>query len=594
MATILDGSKGFPGGMDASREPDDLQPSQVAKMVNCLIPDTGEKIRQRFAYAACNAEIDGLTQAQQTVWLTGHVQGVGWYVSNGRPLQLVVISGWVFELREVMRNRFRVTVRNGNDRNNESLTKAWVITIPGGAIVNDGQSLPLYIRESEARRTIPSSNEIGVGRMGVYCQNRLFYVDEFGTSIFVSTFQNPIDLSEGVSANIRTIVAPEDTESITAIGRIQAVNRDVNGGELVFSTQRNVYSVDVRGALSDWDSIETGLGKARLFVPNVGATSPYSFEGFNANLYYRTREFGIANLRDQQRSFTSTDYTVNNSFEVDLWLDRDTEWMLDQCYSVGYGGRLFTTVAPQLTEEGYVYWNGLIVLNPDPIYAGRERIPRRYEGLWIGVQPWALNKTIDPNGETAMWIFSRDTDGQNRVYRMEDQQDYDIDYTGAAKEIVRVIETRGFDFGKPFSPKQMNHRQYGISGIRRDVTICAFTRTEGYGQWESIETRDFKALSCCYTATGGVRAKALKPQSRKRVILNEEPPTDAREPAEYSGRSFISRQYRFEITGACDFGDFIVGADDKQSEMERNSTRTEDSATELVYEEPSDYFYSIT
>lgn len=66
------------------------------------------------------------------------------------------------------------------------------------------------------------------------------------------------------------------------------------------------------------------------------------------------------------------------------------------------------------------------------------------------------------------------------------------------------------------------------------------------------------------------------------------------QPAEYAGRIFLSRQYRFDILGACDFGDLILEAEDKEREMVRQTTEIEETPTELAYVEPSDYAHTIT
>lgn len=539
-----DGNADFSGGMDASRQPHLIEKNRYYRGCNVVIKRSGARLANRSGIH--HQKIKGEPLAVNT-YLNGNVQGAGWYYDGTEIVLIKVVDGYIIELRPTD-NGFYATVLNRADPNNKYSPQAWVTTIPNGCIVNDGYKLPYYIsRRYGNRRSRPDDNEIGVGQMGVYVQNRFFYVDEFGDTIKFSDFSNPISIQSSIDANLIGFRAPEDDDRITAIGQ-QKVQLDyIEGGVLAFATPKNFYSVDVRGEISSWEKQNTTLGKIQQTIPGLGATSANSFEPFNSNLYFRTPDFGLMSVRQSQYQFVQDDDFVGQTIEIDYWFNNDTSDLLDQCYTKSYKGRLYTTIAPQLTPDGNVYWAGMVTMNPDPTY-GSEKLPRRFEGIVTGVRPRALTVTRGVNFDTAFYIDSYDSDGKNRLYRIVDNSDYDLNHRGQKIEIESWFETRAYDHGNFFVPKEPTYRAYGIQDIKRDVEVSIYSRPERQGSWERFHNVVHKTPPPNRSDKGCFTPLSISREFRNRVVCKQES-ENCNRAIGLAGKQYFIRQDRFEFKG---------------------------------------------
>lgn len=421
--------------------------------------------------------------------------------------------------------------------------------------------------------------------MMTFVQNRLFYVNEDSNFIYASDYGNPISLRDAYANNIFGFATPDASDRITAIGFQKGLSRDINGGELVFSTRDAVYSADVRGALSDWGTGD-GIGVARLMLSGVGAVSPYSFTNFNTNLWFRSPD-GIVGFKQNQFQFVNEDSVLNSSIEVQPTLERDTPWALDQCQSVNWKNRLITTTAPAINEDGYVFWQGMMVMSPNPkVRPDTRAVDKRYESIWTGVRPWSLS----PQGDK-LFIDSHDVDGFNRMYVMSEDFTYDKDSTGQIVEIEGFIETRSFDFKSRFQPKRMSHRQLGLYGLYRDVELRSSAREGAYGNWRAFDQRTFKVKTNCDHEGAGWDTSNYQPQSRQYVRLPSEGRNEEPAIGDSNGDTFLDMQYRFDFRGHLEFGEMVVEAKEESPNM--STTPEETEKTGLIYTPTSDYKYSI-
>lgn len=578
---MIDGQTSFAAGIDQSRQPQLIGPANYAGGVNVYVPFNSERIKTRPGIHHCVLEFPG-DKGARTIYETGHVQGLGKYRHKGVDYHVRVVSGYVFEFVETRYGVLSGRIRNRGFPNSGRRTKAWVCAVPGGAIINDGQSLPIYITPTESRRTCPDCcKEIGVGRMMAYVQDRLFYVNEESNFIYASDYRDPLKLNEAYANNIFGFALPDANDAITAIGYQKSLARDVNGGELVFSSADNIYSADVRGALSDW-GMGDGLGVARLVLAGVGATSPYAFTNFNTNLWFRSPD-GIVGFKQIQSQFVQEDSILSSSAEVQPLLANDTQWMLDQCQSVNWNNRLVTTVTPSLSDEGYVFWNALLVMSPSPTTGPDRFVGKRFDGLWTGVRPWGMISVGD-----RMFIDSHDEDKVNRIYMLVEGTDYDTNSRGQQIEIEGHIETRSYVFEKPFTPKVGVRRQLGLYNITRDVVTRTLTREDATGEWREFDRRDFLVKSRCDDASD---MNNFQPQDRRYLTLPDEGFRNTPSIGDVNGQMFYHRQYRWEFKGSAELGEIVVEA--KDSGATWVPTPKESSKTGLVYELPDDYRYSI-
>ena len=532
---LPDGNSSWLGGMDASLEPSQIRQDQYYRGCNVLIPRSGGGIKNRGGLHHQQMVFED--KGQQEIYENNPIQGEGWFFVRGEIILLACVSGYVFQFRKSSEGVFNACIVNPSARMSRGARTVWFTQIPEGAILNDAINLPLHITRNASSR----ATGLTPGSMGVYVQRRFFYVDPERKYIQASDYNNPLSIANSSATNIHGFDVPQNEYSITAIGRQKHVLEYIEGGVLTFSTENDIYSVDVRGAREDWEVASTNRGKVGEALTSIGATSPFSFESYNTNLYFRTFDYGVCDLRRSQFQFTGEEDFVSQSIEIDYWLENDTEWMLGQCYTRRYKNRLYTTIAPELTDDGYIYWNGMVVFHPNADNrTDRDRHSRRFEGIVTGVRPWCITVTQRQAKITEMFIHSYDHDGKNRMYKYVDNADYDVKHTGERIEIESWIETRGYDYGHREEIKETVKRWYRIADLKRDTKVELYTRPENDGEWLHQYGIVHRITSCCRQGKDCFTPMAIKPQDRKRVNVSEEPDNPNNHPSAMGGSQFCA------------------------------------------------------
>lgn len=580
---LTDGTVSWVGGMDTSRHPSDIAEIQYSKACNVIIPSSLGGICSRFGIHCIQLKFEN--EQTRSIYEHGEVQCEGWFEKNNIMHLVALVSGSVLLFLPVSSGVYEVTNLTKARANIQKSGPAWCSRVPGGCIINNGFDLPIFINGSTAKRLHEKKGELGIGRMGIYMHHRFFYVDQSGTQIYASDFMQPTKFTlEGT--NIFGFMCPDAGETITAIGKQKTITGTVEGGGLVWSSSRDIYSVDVRGTRSEWANQGSRVGKVGETVPGFSACSPYSFESFNTNLYFRTQQFGVVDLRQAEYQFANFDTLSGQSIEASYYLENDTEWMLNQCYTRACNGRLFTTVAPELHESGGVYWNGILSMHPSAMQSNQGNIPRRFESVFTGVRPWCLTVTHPYASKDRLFIHSHDKDGINRLYMMDELSRYDVDHSGAIKPIEGFIETRAYSFRSSMSLKQTEKRFYSLGEMPDSVNIKLFSRPEGQGEW--FHQWNENHLICRSEVKDNVFTPVVSyPQSRSLVSFSSENFTRC-----YSfSDKFFAVQYRIEFTGPIKLDSIAILATQKPVDVTTYSKET--TCKTLTYEYRPDFNYSI-
>jgi len=580
---LSDGTVSWVGGMDTSRHPSNISEIQYSKACNIIIPNSLGGVRSRFGIHCAHLEFENNTT--KNIYRKGVVQAECWFKKNNIIFLAALVDGYVLLFRRQTKTLFTVTNLTKRRRNIKTHGQAWGIPIPGGCIFNNSFDLPIFVNESRAKRLHESKGELGIGRMGVYLQHRLFYVDQSGTQIRASDYMHPTKFTrEGT--NIIGFMCPDAGESITAIGKQKSIIGTVEGGNLIWSSDRDIYSADVRGTRSDWANQGSSVGKTTETVPGFSACSSYSFESFNTNVYLRSSQFGMVDIRQAEYQFANYDTLSNQSVEASYYFDNDTDWMLDRCYTRACNQRLFTTVAPELHENGGVYWNGMLSMFPASVQVNQGSIPRRFESVFTGVRPWCMTVVKSSASIDELFIHSHDKDGINRLYLMDESTDYDTDHSGKLREIEGFVETRAFTFSNALTLKQTEKRFYSLGQMPRTVKIKLFSRPDGQGEWFSQWTADH--LICRNKIENHVfTPKSSKPQARPLVSFSSE----KFERCYPSTTKFLSIQYRVEFTGPIQLDSIALVA--SAQSMDTTTTSRETECKIMTYNFKPDYSYSI-
>lgn len=583
---VSDGNVSWVGGMDTSRSPVEIAEVQYSRAANMVIPRSLGGVRVRPGYI--HQQLTFTSIEGRDIFLNGELQAEGWFYVGINVYLVAVVDGVVFRLRRVTQSAFMVEDLNINDRNSSGVRDAWVSRIPDGCIINNDVDLPLIVKSNSVRRSKGQlEGEIGIGRMGVYVQNRFFYVTKGGRGLRFSNFLNPIGMTEGRLAGIDRFVPPEDGDEITAIGKQKVMLEYVTGGALVFSTRRNIYSIDVRGDIISWRVLGTRVGKVTESVESISASSAYSFESFGSNLYFRNYSFGICDLKQSQYQFTQFDTTVNQSIEAAYWMENDTEHMLHKCYTRAWQSRLLTTVSPEQDATGRIFFHGILCYHPDATYQNREAVPRRFESVFTGLRVVAMTSVAVPKKRDQLFVYSYDPDGVNRLYMLDEKTDCDINHRGEKVEIEGWIEFRAYAFGSKLSMKKSQAIFYHTQQLTRDVHLEFFARNQSAGQWTSYATVDH-LIKHINIDKGVFKPIPLRPQVRGPINLTTEDLSKCSD----SGASYLHIQDRVEFKGPIHFDNFIRVANPAPFDRTSNEKETKKKALEFSYR--IDYGYYIS
>lgn len=522
----VDGSVDFSGGMDFYTNPSLLAQNQSVYNVNCQIKDSkiGISTRPGFREISLNFE----KEEHEEIYRDGNIQGDGSYYNGFQIVLVVSVDGYIFEFKPTGENSFDVRLVSVGLRNNPKIRNVYISPVPFGCIINDGESGPIYGFRGSYER-VRGKYAIGAGLMGIYLQNRFFYVLPDRKQIYASTIVNPTSLEEAYLNNIFGFRLPEDQDFLTAIGQQKFINKNASGGVLTFASNNAIYSADARGPRAQWGTQgANGTGFVSNSIPELGAVSGYSFEPLNGNLFYRNSTLGVLSLQYAQFQFVNEDTTENLSFSASKIFDNDHPKFLDSCYTKAHNRRLYTTVSPSLRGGG-IYWNGIVVMHPQ-----NDKI--RFDSIYTGIRPWTIHTTKDQFGFKKLYVHSYDYDGVNRLYALDDKIDYDITSKGKS-EIESQILTRCYSFKNPIARKKASGQFYSIGDLSRTANVNISSRNSDVGELKQIWDTDHLIKECCIQKGCFVNTNVFA-QSREVVPVPENIPGD-----------FHFRQDLFKIKG---------------------------------------------
>jgi hypothetical protein len=523
-----DGYVDFSGGMDSYTSPSTIQKNQYVCSVNMRlnVGKRGISTRQGFREIKLNFK----NKKEEELYRSNPITGCGYYLNNSSIVQMVSCSGRMLELREV--SKWEYDVRLVNVENNPKIQKTYFSSVPDGLIINDGESTPIYAQKLSYRRT--NTDEIGAGFAGVFVQNRFFYVSSDRKKVIASSYNNPTSLEEARLNNFDGYFIP-DNNFITAIGEQKTLSKDSQGGSLVISSYKNIYSVEVSSPMSQWGSGNSGVVSGDIY--DIGAVSQNSFLSLNGNVYFRSRSLGLVSLQYLQYIFNNQDIIEKQSYGGDLLFNNDESAFLESCHSVKYKNKIYTTVSPDMSGYG-VYWNGMLVCKPE------QKGLIKYESLYTGVRPWCLCQVDDVYGEEFMYIHSFDHDDVNRMYILDDNADMDYSIGKKPKEIESKLFTRMMSFDNGFAQKKPDQQFYSLSEMSRDVCIEISTRKTSNTSFSNIFSTTHKNY----------------PMSiEKGIFVNTNESYGSRDAVPFSDSSgqFLLKQDLIKILGYCNIDSIL-------------------------------------
>lgn len=545
-----DGFVSVEGGVDSGKSPSILQPNQIAWAVNATV--RGGFLASRPGFE--KIELTFVDSDTQDNFEDGRFQGAGTYrTRTGRTYLCASINGRFFTVN--LNADYLVEDRSiSGDLNSPNQLKVWFKQAEYWLILQDNQSRAILWDGSTPRRA--AANEVPVGGPMTYGKGRLWvangtsYVggdlawtdDALGAGSIIKFTENTF-ISEGGAFNVPS----QDGSSITALSFAANLDTSLGDGDLLVFTNSDVFAFDAPLDRTTWKDLNYPIQRFALL--DYGSYAHDSIARVNGDVFFRSRD-GIRSLAYARRDFTARWGNTPISSEVDRALRYDTEHLLYAASAVNFDNRLIMTVQPQFSNHG-VYHRGFAVMDFDLISGMGQRFPPAWEGVWTGIRPLQVVKTI-VNGTERCFTFALNADNVIELWEITKSAPFDWD--GSEDVAVRWnFETRSMGFSSAFESKKLEGADFWLDGMQGTIDITAKYRADQNPCWTTwAYASDCATYKDCATGDECHVPAVLRPQVRNRIALPK-PPDDADTLNGTLSRFGGEFQFRFEIAGRCKF-----------------------------------------
>jgi hypothetical protein len=458
------------------------------------------------------------------------------------------------------------TILNFWDTNPSVRLQTWIFQAERWAIINDGQSVPIFFDGATSRRA--QQGELRAGRMGAYGWGRVWMagtMTEFnGRSYFAGDLVNgpsgtpAFRLRDSVLKMTEntfldgggTFLTPGNTGPIQGMAFPAILDSSLGQGPLQVLTPQQIFSCNTPIDRTEWATTENPI--QTISQVTSGTTSQWSISPVNGDIFYRALD-GFRSLTLGRREF-NTWGNVPLSREMNRVLQNDDPNLLQFSSTALFDNRLLMTCSPFLSQRG-TYHRGLIALDFDSISAMRDKAPPVYDGLWTGLQVLQIVRGVYDTVERCH-AFVLTGDGHIELWELLKREEManDQNNTPVLWSIETSVMFKTQDKGGIFQQKRLSDGELYVDNVKGRVDFQVFYKpsqvacwTE-WGRW-SICAKD---RSCAVDVVDGcVGMTELQPQAWPRMGFGT-PSTDACDPVTKTpyaiGETF---QFKIQVQGQC-------------------------------------------
>ena len=330
---------------------------------------------------------------------------------------------------------------------------------------------------------------------------------------------------------------PDDLGPIRGLVSAQNPGKGIGMGPLLVFARNGVAAFDVSiprasvvaadGTVSQPGWVGSAIGAVMEY--GTGTESPWALIPARSDIYFRGRDGIYSYARDVQSAQQGAVDATPISFEVQRWLDPETQ--LAGISGVSVDRRINLTALSD-GKDGYL---GVLSLDTSISTTMGQNLSPAWDGIWTGPR---FAKLIEANRMGVPTTFAVLTDGT--IFRLDDTAD-----TDGGTEITSQLITRAMysDQSTLNIYKQFQYVDLWLQDITRTSTVQIYFRPDGYPLWTSV--------GCPRTLVVDP-AKSL-PQERRRLrfACRDVGPENDRRPGMNSGslRYGYTFQIKIVITG---------------------------------------------
>lgn len=419
---------------------------------------------------------------------------------------------------------------------------------------------------------VKDASEIPPGRMMAYGKGRLVIAGTDGKTFL---FSNLVGDSSGTQEeNYRDAVlkirdsnqltggrfrVPGTKGEISALIFIPQMDVSLGQGPLQVHTTRSVFNCNLPLNAVEWQLTRSAI----LTETDVsyGALSHESVIPVNGDIHYRSRR-GIDSYVTRRRDFLAWGNS-SISTEVNYYLDKDDEPLLEYASQIVFDKRRFTTCSPVESPYG-VYHRGLVAMDLNPLGRVRDKKLADYEGLLEDAAAQGLKVfQVIVGGfrdvERA-YMFALGPENEIELYEILQEgvhgYDNDSDRIKWAMEFATL-----FDDNDPAirSLKRLANGELAVEEVSGVVTFAVYYRHDEYSNWTLWHTWAVCAEKCPPTSPC-VPSDNYMPQHRSAMGIGEPSPRACDVINDRPAREGYYFHVRLEITGHCKLTGMPLGA----------------------------------
>jgi hypothetical protein len=353
--------------------------------------------------------------------------------------------------------------------------------------------------------------------------------------------------------------------SPTQMGKIQnlafpTISDTTTGqGDLLAFCDNGVCSFAVSQPRSSWKKLNSFQ---RVTLADIGCLGDRTVTNVNGDIFFRSHD-GVRSYRNAAAT-QSTPGQNSISSELRTFLNADSTKQATEASGIYFDSRYLLAAwgKPNYIGNQTVY-SSILSLDFGPVQRNNRAnvVSPAYDGAWTGLNFYQLVRGIFSQKERAFGFV--DNFGVLSLYELRPDRFYDSSL-GVSTPIRSVVETRSFEFEKPYTLKKLSRADLWISNLQGQVDFKVYFRPDKFPCW--IEWTNFQKnaqMTYCPSSPEEYLSKipTSLPQFRPQIRLTT--PPDTVDPS--TNRLFrmgYEFQLRIEWVGCASLDKVLIHADD--------------------------------
>jgi hypothetical protein len=353
--------------------------------------------------------------------------------------------------------------------------------------------------------------------------------------------------------------------SPTQMGKIQNLafptiaDTTAGQGDLLAFCDNGVCSFAVSQPRSSWKKLNSFQ---RVTLADIGCLGDRTVTNVNGDIFFRSHD-GVRSYRNASAT-QGTPGQNSISAELRTFLNADSTKQATEASGIYFDSRYLLAAwgKPNYIGSQTVY-SSILSLDFGPVQRNNRAnvVSPAYDGAWTGLNFYQLIRGVFSQKERAFGFV--DNFGVLSLYELRPDRFYDSSL-GVTTPIRAVVETRSFEFEKPYTLKKLSRADLWVSNLQGQVDFKVYFRPDKFPCW--IEWTNFQKnaqMNYCPTTPEEFLSKipTSLPQFRPQIRLTT--PPDTVDPS--TNRLFrmgYEFQLRIEWVGCASLDKVLIHADD--------------------------------